>query len=548
MAIAQRSLSHRLLLCVSTLCFVSQVAAQPTPALDFSSLGSGFNYSQGSYSLGWSFSTTQSVSVSALGFYDDLADGLSASHEVGIFDAVNCTLLTSTTVTPADPLTGFFRYHNILPITLPAGGQFFIAAVTGNEKYAVGVSTLTMHPAVTFGGFAIYGNTEPSTTLRCPNGSASLPGFRGDFGPSFLIGGSGAAGNKRATGIRIFCNRVGVNLETADCTVTVGDAGPPPRTLPTGAVEFTATSGFVPASAQCFITQTPFSPGVGACNAQFAIPFGFGIGVPFPIDALYPGDATFAPSATSHALIKAACIKLKPGDTCVKAEAKFKGYPQTVKTTVNVILACGDPSIGENNGPSCNFRGGALLSITQLIKQLAYADWIALSGLISPQKARTDAFLFYAKEIGKLPNDKFEKLIGNAAGLAKIEADVARNRIPRLNEGSPFVTYIPLAKADASAAALTRGTRPSYKLLATRGAGRSTRKKDQVLGLKPIDATVKPNTTKAVNFTFRRRLKLIAPFLEQAEVPTMPITIDLKVKQKGSGAAQIKESVDVGLN
>ena len=141
--------TKRAALCLSILLAAGRLHAQ-TPALDFSSLGTCFDYSQGTYSLGWSFSTTQNVSVSALGFYDDLKNGLSASHDVGIYNASNCALLAATTVTPSDPLTGFFRYHNIAPVTLPAGGQYLIAAVTGTEKYAVSVTSLTVHPSVTF--------------------------------------------------------------------------------------------------------------------------------------------------------------------------------------------------------------------------------------------------------------------------------------------------------------------------------------------------------------------------------------------------------------
>ena len=67
----------------------------------------------------------------SLGFYDDLKNGLTASHQVGIYDAITCDLKASATVNPSGPLIGFFRYHDIEPVTLAAGRDYFAAAVTG---------------------------------------------------------------------------------------------------------------------------------------------------------------------------------------------------------------------------------------------------------------------------------------------------------------------------------------------------------------------------------------------------------------------------------
>jgi hypothetical protein len=86
-------------------------------------------------------------------------------------------------------LVGSFRYHAITPITLTAGKSYYAAAVTGTDAY-LGFATLTIDPSITFLGFAIFGDTQTTSSLQCPNGVASLPGFPGDFGPGFLIGSS----------------------------------------------------------------------------------------------------------------------------------------------------------------------------------------------------------------------------------------------------------------------------------------------------------------------------------------------------------------------
>lgn len=158
-------------------------------ALDFTSLGStGFDYTQGSYTLGWRFTAKTNARVIALGFYDDLKNGLTQSHPVGIYDVQTRALVASTIVLPSDPLTGFFRYHSITPVTLVAGRDYYAMALTLTEHYAVHVATLNVSPQITFVGF---GGTNPAdyqqTTLRYPDQDQDLPGFHGDFGPSFIL-------------------------------------------------------------------------------------------------------------------------------------------------------------------------------------------------------------------------------------------------------------------------------------------------------------------------------------------------------------------------
>ena len=154
-------------------------------ALDFISLGDGFDYQQGSYSLGWRFTANRDIKVTDLGFYDAKKDGLTESHKVGIYDVATQQLLASTTVAPSDPLTGFFRYHPITPVTLRGGRDYYIVAVTGTEQYAVGVSDLIVNPAISFGGFAVDYSTSSATDLSYPD--TYQAGYHGDFGPSFKV-------------------------------------------------------------------------------------------------------------------------------------------------------------------------------------------------------------------------------------------------------------------------------------------------------------------------------------------------------------------------
>lgn len=160
----------------------------PTPigatALDFSSLGSGNNYQGGIDCLGWRFHAKRPLTINSLGFYDGLKDGLKTSHQVGIFDVESRALIVSTTVVPSDTLNGFFRFHYLpSPLTLSANRDYYIMALVGNEPFAVGVSTLSVNPAITFEGVATSNSSSNSTSLLYPDNN--LPEYKGDFGPTF---------------------------------------------------------------------------------------------------------------------------------------------------------------------------------------------------------------------------------------------------------------------------------------------------------------------------------------------------------------------------
>jgi hypothetical protein len=169
------------------------VRATEVPALDIISLGTGFDYTQGRYSLGWRFTANQDLIVTQIGFYDDLKNGLVESHDVGIFDVATKALMASTTVVPTDPLTGFFRYHPLAaPVTLPGGHDYYCMAVTKSEHYAVAATNLAVDGAITFRGYAGYnlpgtGQSNQTDVLTCADDDTVASPYAGDFGASFLI-------------------------------------------------------------------------------------------------------------------------------------------------------------------------------------------------------------------------------------------------------------------------------------------------------------------------------------------------------------------------
>ena len=147
------------------------------PALDFSS-SSSTNDDTG-YSMGYEFTVNQNLTVAALGYYDagGVNSGLTSGHVVGIYN-LSGGLLTSATVTSADPLTGHFRYAAISPISLTAGQSYFVVGVTGTtDDYAWGVNGLTVDPAITF----LDTYYIASSTLAVPTTSNSDLYLAGSF-------------------------------------------------------------------------------------------------------------------------------------------------------------------------------------------------------------------------------------------------------------------------------------------------------------------------------------------------------------------------------
>lgn len=191
-----------------------------------------------------------------------------------------------------------------------------------------------------------FGNLTGTFSNPCfMSGTWTAPNQSGTWdGTKVGCNGSGQqSGTKDPTGISMFCNRYGVGLSEASCAVTVGDSGPPPRTTPTGSVDFVATGGFFPANASCILQQTQYSPGVASCTAYFQVPFGFPIATAFPIDAVYGGDSNFDPSATSHELIQAGCIGTPENPCPGSVSLTFDDIPQIIDGLLSSVVACGGP-------------------------------------------------------------------------------------------------------------------------------------------------------------------------------------------------------------
>jgi hypothetical protein len=109
-------------------------------------------YSNGQYTLGWSFDVAQPITVTGLGVFDSGKDGLSVPLAVGLWDSGG-TLLASTTVPAgtAGTLANWFRFEDIAPLNLPIG-SYVVGAESLDELYTWDPASFVVGPDVTFTG------------------------------------------------------------------------------------------------------------------------------------------------------------------------------------------------------------------------------------------------------------------------------------------------------------------------------------------------------------------------------------------------------------
>lgn len=168
----------------------SSSALAQTPAMDWAT--NGTNSTSITSTRGYSFDVTESlgIMVTHLSFFDNLADGLAESHDVGLWDSAG-TLLASTTIAAGtvDPLdaTGKFRTTAITPTFLAAGDDYVVGAVFvagSGDLQAINMTGLAMGAGLAYGQTRFNNNgvaslSFPTSTIA----QVGLPGGSFQYGP-----------------------------------------------------------------------------------------------------------------------------------------------------------------------------------------------------------------------------------------------------------------------------------------------------------------------------------------------------------------------------
>jgi hypothetical protein len=134
--------------------------------------------------LGWTFSPNTDVYVTGLGYVDLGDDGMATSHQIGIFDVVANSLVTSATLAAGTASTklGDFRYADADGAKLSAGKRYMIVGTDDSDAW-----TTNLHSTATFASEIVpdggaYFNYDNPNTLRMATDTFHYQQY---FGPSF---------------------------------------------------------------------------------------------------------------------------------------------------------------------------------------------------------------------------------------------------------------------------------------------------------------------------------------------------------------------------
>lgn len=149
--------------------------------------------SNGAFTLGYQIIVgSQPIQLNALGLWDEGADGLSASHAVGIWNLSGSSLLASVTVPPGagTSLVDGYRFVNLgSPINLAANMTYVLGTAYNTNDLArdiTGVNFASRNsfasPGVSlgkgefeFGSSLTFPSGDVSTIYTGPNGLFSVP-------------------------------------------------------------------------------------------------------------------------------------------------------------------------------------------------------------------------------------------------------------------------------------------------------------------------------------------------------------------------------------
>jgi hypothetical protein len=132
--------------------------------------------------LGLVFTANTNFSVDALGFY--YQSYVTEPEMVALYDSSG-NLLTSTTVTLADPNVDGYLWQSITPVALTSGDTYTVDAFTGNNDWSYGSTAPNTAADVTYS----YHDYLYTGSLEFPfvTGGAAGGGGGAYYGPNFEI-------------------------------------------------------------------------------------------------------------------------------------------------------------------------------------------------------------------------------------------------------------------------------------------------------------------------------------------------------------------------
>jgi hypothetical protein len=178
-------------------------AGVAAPALSWDGVNhttNGFNYTQGTYLIGFEFKATRAITVSQLGAYDSAIGSMPNGAQtfqatpVGLYNLTTHTLLGSVTVSASDPVTTVFRFVTLAtPVALNTTDTYAVVWASGTNHYVATQGSAIMVPAdvnaaIQYLGFAGYGAGGLTQTGVLVEPNFFFPGaLNYDIGPNFIL-------------------------------------------------------------------------------------------------------------------------------------------------------------------------------------------------------------------------------------------------------------------------------------------------------------------------------------------------------------------------
>ena len=152
---------------------------------DAITLGTYSNFTNGAWTLGFEFTPTVNINVTALGSYFQGAGptgafqaNVTTSHDVGMWDTSG-NLLAMTTVVGSGAGTDGFQYAAIPTLTLLAGNSYIVGGETLSDNYAIDVNkTFVVGPYLSY---IIHLESYGAALQNPQNGYTTLDDWGGTF-------------------------------------------------------------------------------------------------------------------------------------------------------------------------------------------------------------------------------------------------------------------------------------------------------------------------------------------------------------------------------
>ncbi|MEI9815148.1 MAG: PEP-CTERM sorting domain-containing protein [Acidobacteriota bacterium] len=110
-----------------------------------------------SFTSGWSFTITDSILISSLGYYDENGDGLSDSHDVGIFDSGGTLLVTANVASGTGAaLVTDWRMVSVTPYLLGPGTYTVAGSSINSTDSMVATAIPILDPTFTLGATDLF--------------------------------------------------------------------------------------------------------------------------------------------------------------------------------------------------------------------------------------------------------------------------------------------------------------------------------------------------------------------------------------------------------